>query len=140
AAVELAGWKGRVRSAWGGVRVDHVESVGVADSPHVGQRLALRVFVSLGELKPDDVDVQAVHGQVGSDDELVRRQFSDLQPVEAYEGGRWRYEGELTLDRAGAFGYTVRVLPRNEYLASPAEMNLVAAPPTSAGLTEGDLR
>jgi starch phosphorylase len=140
AAVELAGWKGRVRSAWGGVRVDHVESVGVADSPHVGQRLALRVFVSLGELQPDDVDVQAVHGQVGSDDELVRRQFSDLRPVEAYEGGRWRYEGELPLDRAGAFGYTVRVLPRNEYLASPAEMNLVAVPPTSAGLTEGDLR
>ncbi len=140
AAVQLAAWKSRVRSAWGGVRVDHVESVGVADSPHVGQQLDLRVYVSLGELKPEDVDVQAVHGPVGSDDQLVRRRFTDLKPVEAYEGGRWRYEGELPLDRAGAFGYTVRVLPRNGYLATPAEMNLVAVPPTSAGLTEGDLR
>jgi starch phosphorylase len=30
------------------------------------------------------------------------------------------------LDRPGPFGYTVRVLPRHDGLASPAELGLVA--------------
>ena len=131
-----------MRSAWAGVRVDHVESVGVGDSPHVGTAPArCGRSSSLGELHAGRRR-RAGRARPGraATTELVRRQFSDLRPVEAYEGGRWRYEGELPLDRTGAFGYTVRVLPRNEYLASPAEMNLVAVPPPSAGLTEGDLR
>ena len=34
----------------------------------------------------------------------------------------------MALDRTGPFGYTVRVLPRNELLASPAELGLVTLP------------
>jgi starch phosphorylase len=36
------------------------------------------------------------------------------------------YEGTVHLKRAGAFGYTVRVVPHHELLASPTEMGLVA--------------
>ena len=37
-----------------------------------------------------------------------------------------RYEGEIPLERTGGFGYTVRVLPNNDLLASPAELGVVA--------------
>ena len=63
-----------------------------------------------------------------------------LAPAVSYEGGRWRYDGTLALDRAGSFGYTVRILPKNKYLASAAEMNLVAFPHSPGAMTEGDLR
>jgi len=36
------------------------------------------------------------------------------------------YTGTVVLDRAGAFGYTVRVVPRHPLLVSPAELGLVA--------------
>jgi starch phosphorylase len=36
------------------------------------------------------------------------------------------YEGEVVLDRAGEFGYTVRVIPRHPLLLSAAELGLVA--------------
>ena len=62
-AKSLAAFKAKVRGAWSGVRVDHVESSGVSDSPQVGDRLHVRAFVSLGELSPDDVEVQVVHGR-----------------------------------------------------------------------------
>ncbi|WP_448318149.1 hypothetical protein, partial [Streptomyces sp. CO7] len=42
--------------------------------------------------------------------------------------GNWVYEGPLTLDRTGPFGYTVRVLPAHRLLASGAELGLVALP------------
>jgi starch phosphorylase len=125
-ARRLAGWKAKVRSGWHDVRVDHVESSGVSDSPQVGDVLSVRAFVSLDGLSPDDVQVEVVHGRVTASDELGDTQAVALRHAETYEGGRHRFEGDLRLARTGAFGYTVRVLPRHESLASPAELGLVA--------------
>ncbi len=38
------------------------------------------------------------------------------------------YEGPLSLDRTGPFGYTVRILPSHRRLASGAELGLIALP------------
>jgi starch phosphorylase len=43
----------------------------------------------------------------------------------ALDGSR-TFAGTVTLSRPGSFGYNVRVVPKNEYLADPAEMGLVA--------------
>ncbi|HTY71418.1 MAG TPA: alpha-glucan family phosphorylase [Actinomycetes bacterium] len=139
-AVGLAAWKARVTQAWPAVRVDHVETTPVEDAPELGQKLGLRVFVSVGSLTPDDVRVEVVHGRVDDNDRIIVPSESALEPAEEYEDGRWRYEGTLTLERAGSFGYTIRVLPRNELLASPAEMNLVALPPDRRTASETALR
>nr|WP_231121889.1 alpha-glucan family phosphorylase [Motilibacter peucedani] len=125
-AKELAHWKATVRAGWHDVRVDHVESEGLGDAPEIGTNLHLRAFVSLGSLAPDDVDVQLVHGRVGSDDQLTDTAVVTLHHAEAYEGGRHRYEGQLTLSRTGAFGYSVRILPSTAKTVSSAEMGLVA--------------
>ena len=37
---------------------------------------------------------------------------------------RMRFDGTVALDRSGAFGYTVRVVPRNDRLVSDAELGL----------------
>jgi starch phosphorylase len=140
AAQRLADWKQRVAKEWGAVRVDHVEAGGVGDAPALGDTLQLRVFVSLGALAPADVQVQVLHGRVDSDDRLLSPSLTVLAAAVQYEGGRWRYDGLLPLSRAGSFGYTVRVLPGEPHLASPAEMNLVALPQTPGAITEGDLR
>jgi len=70
-ASELAVWKRRVLAAWPSVHVDHVESFGVADSPEIGGDVEVHAFVALGDLTPDDVDVQVVQGRVVGDDTLV---------------------------------------------------------------------
>lgn len=127
-AAELAAWKKKVRSGWSSVRVEHVESSGVGDAPEVGATMTVRAFVALGALDPADVDVQLVHGRSTGEDELLDTVVESLAVAESYEGGRHRFDGTLTLDRAGAFGYTVRVIPRNDLLASPAELGVVALP------------
>jgi len=139
-AAELAAWKARVRAAWSGVRVDHVEAFGAGDGAEVGDTLDVRLFVSLGSLTPDEVDVQLVHGRVDEADELAETAVESLKVAEEYEGGRYRYDGSVALDRSGPFGYTVRIQPRHRYLATPAELGLVALPPEHAGMTDGLLR
>jgi glycogen phosphorylase len=127
-AAELAAWKKRVRAAWADVRVEHVESSGVGDAPEVGDRLSVRAFVALGDLTPDDVEVQLVHGVINSADVLVDTTVTPLRVEETYEGDRYRFDGEVVLERSGPFGYTVRVVPRNDLLISNAEMGIVALP------------
>ena len=127
-ARDLAAWKHRVRAAWPSVKLEHVESHGVADTPEVGATLSVRAFVALGSLSPDDVDVQLVHGTIVHEDDLGDVELDSLAVGEAYDGGRYRYEGSVELNHTGPFGYTVRVLPKHPLLASSAELGVVALP------------
>ncbi len=127
-ARRLAAWKRRVRAQWPGVRIEHVESSGLSDTPEIGATLGVRVFASLGGLDPDDVQVQVVHGRAHGDDELSDVETVELAHAEAYEGGRHRFEGDVSLKRTGPIGYTVRALPKHDGLAGPSELGLVAWP------------
>jgi starch phosphorylase len=129
AARELAVWKARVRSAWHGVSVDHVETTATAPTAELGDTLGLRVLVGLGGLGPEDVEVQAVSGRVDQEDRIDDATAVPLKPTGGADlGGRQVYEGPLSLDRTGPYGYTVRILPAHRLLASGAELGLVALP------------
>jgi starch phosphorylase len=141
AAVELAEWKRRLRRQWPQVSVDHVETDSVEGTPQLGSTLTLRTRIALGGLDPADVDVQLVSGRVDAADRMADPALVSLKPAGRPDmSGRQTYEGPLTLDRTGSFGYTVRVLPSHPLLAGPAELGLVALPADSAGMTAGMLR
>jgi starch phosphorylase len=72
--------------------------------------------------------VQVVHGRIRHDDELVDTSVESLRLAETYEAGRYRFEGSVDLKQTGPFGYTTRVLPKHDLLASPAELGFVVAP------------
>ncbi|TNC19804.1 glycosyltransferase family 1 protein [Georgenia sp. 311] len=126
-ATALAEWKAQVREAWHGVRVDHVESTGVADVVKVGDVVGVSAYVTLDGLRPQDVEVQLVTGRVDEDDTLVDVATRPLQLVETYEGGRYGYHGEVELEFSGSFGYSVRIVPVHELIAGTAELALVSA-------------
>jgi starch phosphorylase len=124
-AKELAQWRTDVVRRWADVRVVHVEGAGVGDAPQVGAVLDLRALVDLGGLSPDDVTVQAVYGRVDEADELQAPARVALQDAGAGDDGLRRFEGTVPLERAGSFGYSVRVLPHTELLPSDADLGLM---------------
>ncbi|MEU8028181.1 glycosyltransferase family 1 protein [Streptomyces sp. NPDC049099] len=135
-ASDLAAWKSRVRAAWPGVSVDHVETTATGPTAELGTTVGLRVRVALGSLTPDDVEVQAVSGRVDAEDRITDATVVPLKPTGAPDlEGRVVYEGPLALDRTGPYGYTVRILPSHRLLASAAELGLVAVP--SQDVVEG---
>ncbi|MFE4867872.1 alpha-glucan family phosphorylase [Streptomyces sp. NPDC056682] len=144
-ARELAQWKARVRAAWPRVAVDHVEALAPgATAPggtaELGSTLTLRVRVGLGDLTPEDVEVQAVAGRVDAADSIADAAVFPLKPAGGPGlEGRWTYEGPLALDRTGPFGYTVRVLPAHRRLAAHTELGLVAGPTRATGEGAGVL-
>ncbi len=129
---EVTEWKDRVRAAWSGVQVLHVESEGLASVPRVGDELQVRAQVQLGALSPDDVSVEVVYGASSEGDMLTRTTHVALNPLPGSAGTGKRgpvtvtFAGSVTLTSPGSFGYNVRIVPRNDALASPAEMGLIA--------------
>ena len=139
AAREFSAWKRRVRKAWPGVHIEHVEADDGDRGP--GGLLQVRASVALGELAAGDVAVEAVSGRVREDDEIAEPSASPLALDEAAsQNGIARYTGVARLGRPGPFGYTVRVVPCHPLLGSTAELGLVAYPAGPAGMTNGDLR
>ncbi len=136
----FAAWKLRVSQAWPAVRVEHVETAGIGDTPELGAAMEVNATIALGELPPDDVEVQAAYGRVGQHDELIEPNHVKLTVGSLDDDGHATYTGVIPLDRTGAFGYSVRVVPFHPLMASPAELGLIAVPEEPAGMTNGTLR
>jgi starch phosphorylase len=126
-AKAVAAYRNRVERAWPGVKVIQVDSAGLPDTPEIGAMLTLRATVDLGELTPADVVVQAIFGRVSTDDELTETTVVPMWHVDNSTGA-YVFTVETPLPLSGAVGYTVRVLPHNELLASDAELGLVSMP------------
>ena len=133
-AKALAAWKERVIAGWGDVRVEALDGEdGVTD---LGGERVVTAAVSLGRLSPADVAVELVHGSVGATDELtatgvvgMRHEGEDGGDEEGDDGGdgagRHRYVGAFTCERAGRYGFTVRVVPSHPDLLTHAELGRV---------------
>jgi starch phosphorylase len=123
-AKSLALWRTKVLDAWPGVSVLFVDSQMTGDAT-LGSHLTLRAEVALNGLTPPDVCVEAVYGSVDVDDRLLTSTAVRLEVDDTQETTAW-FVGEIPLDRTGPYGYTVRVLPHNDLLASSAELGVVA--------------
>ena len=126
-AAALASWKHRIREAWSTVSVEHVESLG-GEQVEVGTKIHVSALVRIGDLSPDDIQVQLVTGRVSGDDRLYEPRIIPFPTGVDVDGGLRRYEGWVEAKRAGAIGYTVRIVPYHPLLASQAEMGLAALP------------
>jgi starch phosphorylase len=124
-ARELAAWTAEVRAAWPLIHVEHVDSVGVSEDPQIGDTLQVNAYVALHTLAPEDVSVEVAYGRAEENDTLADVTVMELKSQEDLGGGRHLFTGSLLIDRAGSFGYTVRVLPTHEALASKAELGLI---------------
>jgi starch phosphorylase len=125
-AREEAQWRAHVLQNWTDVQVAHVEAAGGADTPQIGSTLDLRAEVELPGLAPGDVEVQAAYGRVDDADGLHEVTTVPMRH-EHTDGSRHWFTATLPLERTGAFGYTVRVLPHSDRMVDPAELGVVTS-------------
>ena len=67
-------------------------------------------------------------------DEILMPESAELSRGDQVDNA-WRYEGTVPLERRGAFGYTVRVLPANPAFVTSGELGLIATPVESTAYT-----
>ncbi len=82
---------------------------GDGDHP-VGDEMPLRVLVRLDGIAPEEVVVEAVHGEVDGGGDLHGTERVALVPAERREGAVI-FQGAVPCSRTGLRGFSVRVRP-----------------------------
>ena len=126
AARELVDWKTRMRDKWGQVRIENVTTQTADDKTTVaaGQSILIRASMQLGELKPEDVHVEAYYGTLDAEHQITGGSAVALAWKEAQDG-RNLYEGNIPTTNSGMQGFSVRVLPTHADALLPIELPLI---------------
>ena len=103
----------RLRKRWKDIRVQPPEREETGPF-RVGNTLKVSTVVELGELRPDEVDVELYYGSMKSVDSLTASQTKMMDVQEERGNGFYRYTCSVTCDTAGRFGFTARVTPRGD--------------------------
>jgi glycogen phosphorylase len=123
-ARELAAWKAKLASDWRQVSVEDVNGQHASEIV-VGSEVPIQARVHLGDLSPDDIEVQCYVGHVNGSGEIVDATAAPMQRV-GQENGWHRYETTQRPTETGRYGYTIRVLPSHPDLESPYIPGLIS--------------
>ena len=131
-AKALSAWKQQLARAWPAVRVISVETESTLVD--LGASKKVEAVVALGQLDQHDVEVQLLHGPVGANEELQPAAIVTMDlvgldepaPAAGEAKNLHRYSGSFACERAGRYGFTVRVVPRHPDLRTFAELGCVA--------------
>jgi starch phosphorylase len=104
----------RIRSLWRNIRVE--QPFRNDEGPfRVGDEFHATVHVHLGQLLPDEVDVELYFGSVKSFNVLLEGQTEKMSVEEELGAGNFRYGCTVSCGRSGRFGFTARVTPRADH-------------------------
>jgi starch phosphorylase len=112
-AKKLAAQIKRLRSLWDGIKIEP-PSRESREPCRVGDSFKVTSEVHLGELNPEEVDVELYYGQIKSLEELTSSHIEPMQVLENRGNGNYLYGCTLNCEISGRFGFTVRVAPRGD--------------------------
>ena len=87
------------------------------DGPfRVGDHFDVTAIVHLGELSPDDVDVELCYGKIRSVESIENIHAQKMTVKEDKGDGSYIYESSLSCEISGRYGLTARVTPKGDSL------------------------
>lgn len=103
----------RLRSLWKDVRIE--APTGETIGPfRVGQGFNATAKVYLGQIIPEEVDVELFIGPLKTVDSLENGTVVQMHPEKDLGGGNYIYTCNVSCRRSGRFGFTARIRPRTD--------------------------
>ncbi|MCF8242824.1 MAG: alpha-glucan family phosphorylase [Melioribacteraceae bacterium] len=125
-AKEFSAWKKMVIDNWNKVKFINIQKEHNNGELQVGASYLINAEVELGDLTPDDVDVQIYYGKVDDKNKPDANKFVNMKYFPQKDRSKiYQYQGEIDCDTTGNFGYTLRILPKNSLLVNSFELGLI---------------
>jgi starch phosphorylase len=80
----------------------------------VGDTLQVQCEVSLGDLKPEEIEVELYYGNLKAIDSLTASNTQIMNVLEERGDGNYLYGCELTCKVSGRYGFTARATPKGD--------------------------
>ncbi len=122
---EITDWKKKLVENWGSIKFVLIEEEKKTESLKIGSQYSVTAKVNLGNLQPEDVEVQIYYGKVDDKNKAHSNSFIPMKFIEANDG-IYEYQGAINCDTTGNFGYTLRILPKHELLVNSFELGLIS--------------
>lgn len=110
-AQKLVEQKWRLVNNFGKMNIERPDVPACLDCVHVGDSFKVMTKAYLGEMKPEEVKVEAYFGDVNVHNEIISGHAEVMDLIEDLGNGTYRYECVLDCERAGRFGLTARITP-----------------------------
>ena len=111
-AAQVADWRKKIADNW--YRVNVVDITPKLETPILmGDKVAFKARVFLGNLTPEDIQVELYLGQRGSLGDIVKEDAVDMTCT-GKEGDAYIYEVQVSPVNSGRQDYALRVLPANK--------------------------
>jgi starch phosphorylase len=123
-AKKLVAWKENLRNHWTDLKIVEIKS-NPGDSFKVGDVLEVRAYLKLGRITPDDISVEIYQGPLDARGSITQPKNNPMTPTGSNQGDVIEFRGAITPDTSGRHGYTIRILPKNEDLATPLKEGLI---------------
>jgi starch phosphorylase len=114
---EEAAYLERLRVNWDSLRIEELSSPS-APILTVGEKISVRARIFLGDLSPEELGVELYYGALTSQGDIERPRRLDMGACGS-DGQTTLYCAEVTCDRTGRQGYTIRILPKHPALVHP---------------------
>ncbi len=101
----------RLLGTWSDVRIGQPRCDSELGKLHVGDTFAITTDVYLGQLRPEEVDVEVFYGEVNSENRIMDGSVAVVTGGTAVGGGHYRYSHTLTCEKTGRYAFTTRVTP-----------------------------
>jgi starch phosphorylase len=125
-AKELASWKENLKRNWSNIKLVNLETHDKSKTIYVGENLPVAAELNLGELSPQDVEVQAYYGPLDQQDNPEYNETIVLKSEsKKLKDGNYKFTGSITTRRSGQQGFTIRVLPKHPLLINQFELGLI---------------
>jgi starch phosphorylase len=109
---KLAVWREKIMYNWSGVSIRDIRMQEISEI-QVGLSYHVEADISLGELDPHDVMVEAYYGRLGTSDQFVDRTTHIITSFEKGDDQTYTYEGDIQFEDAGHFGLNIRITPNH---------------------------
>ncbi len=103
----------RLENAWKQVAVGFPHADRDVGALYVGDTFTVTTEVRLGELSPEEIDVEVYHGPVDTSNQIVESHVGKMEVAEDRGNGSYVYRHEVACRTTGRYGFTARVAPRS---------------------------
>lgn len=126
---QLSEWIGRMARNWDKISIKNVNIPITEGELFVGQKIPIAIDVFLGEISPNDVNIELVSGRLDAQEQIVNFKpiiVSQTPSDKASQNGVFKFSGEVTLLESGRFGISARVIPKNENLSHSFQPKMIS--------------
>ncbi len=126
-AKELTAWKKKVTDNWSSIKVSEIEYLTGNKDVKVGTEFSIKANIHLGNLAPEDVEVQIYFGSMDKQEMAHANSAVTMEPEKSSKSskGNYNYKGSVVCKTSGNFGYTIRILPKHSLLVSPFDLGVI---------------